>query len=203
MARQAASQSESGLYYKELYDPLALDGSFASMDGLYEVFSRKPVKWTISEAARAAAKDQYALEAAAELSKLEKRHSDAPPEGDTADDFLFGRYPGSEYVKDIFEKDADECEKKAESAQLERKKWARTVEIPCKEAFCMHYRRLRLLLFRNDFQEALVRTVEHTLDIVLLEEKASRFMKGDLFAQVCAQLESASADVKEQDTVNG
>ena len=202
MARQAAAQSESGLYCKELYNPLELDSFFASMDGLYEVFSGKSIKWTISEAAKNAAKDQHALEEVAMLYELAEQYGDKLPAGYTANDFYYGNYPARDYVNDragvaLYEKDEKEA-----TARWEREAWAKTVEIPCKEEFCMHYRRLRLLLFRKNFQESLFRIIERTLDAVLLEEKASLFLKRDLFSQVCAQLDSVMASLKEQNTAN-
>ncbi len=202
MARQAAAQSESGLYCKELYNPLELDSFFASMDGLYEVFSGKSIKWTISEAARNAAKDQHALEEVAMLYKLAEQYGDKLPAGYTANDFYYGNYPARDYVNDRAGVDLYEKEEKEATARWEREAWAKTVEIPCKEEFCMHYRRLRLLLFRKNFQESLFRIIERTLDAVLLEEKASLFLKRDLFSQVCAQLDSVMASLKEQNTAN-
>ena len=202
MARQAASQSEIDLYCKELYAPLELDSFFASMDGLYEVFSGKSIKWTISEAAKNAAKDQHALEEVAMLYKLAEQYGDKLPAGYTANDFYYGNYPAKDYVNERAGVDLYEKEEKEKTARLEREAWARTVEIPCKEEFCMHYRRLRLLLFRKNFQESLFRIVQTTLDSVLLEEKASRFLKRDLFSQVCAQLNSAMDSLKEQNAAN-
>lgn len=202
MARQAASQSEIDLYCKELYAPLELDSFFASMDGLYEVFSGKSIKWTISEAAKNAAKDQHALEEVAMLYKLAEQYGDKLPAGYTANDFYYGNYPAKDYVNERAGVDLYEKEEKEKTARLEREAWARTVEIPCKEEFCMHYRRLRLLLFRKNFQESLFRIIECTLDAVLLEEKASLFLKRDLFSQVCAQLDSVMASLKEQNTAN-
>ena len=202
MARQAASQSEIDLYCKELYAPLELDSFFASMDGLYEVFSGKSIKWTISEAAKNAAKDQHALEEVAMLYELAEQYGDKLPAGYTANDFYYGNYPAKDYVNERAGVDLYEKEEKEKTARLEREAWARTVEIPCKEEFCMHYRRLRLLLFRKNFQESLFRIVQTTLDSVLLEEKASRFLKRDLFSQVCAQLNSAMDSLKEQNAAN-
>ena len=202
MARQAASQSEIDLYCKELYAPLELDSFFASMDGLYEVFSGKSIKWTISEAAKNAAKDQHALEEVAMLYELAEQYGDKLPAGYTANDFYYGNYPANEYVNDRAGVALYEKEEKEATARWEREAWAKTVEIPCKEEFCMHYRRLRLLLFRKNFQESLFRIIECTLDAVLLEEKASLFLKRDLFSQVCAQLDSVMASLKEQNTAN-
>lgn len=203
MAQQAASQSEIDLYYKELYDPLRLDNIFGYMDNLYELFSGKSIKWTISEAAKAAAKDQYALEEAATLYRLAEQYSgDPPPAGSTADELYYGNYLGADSVRDKSDRDRYERWEREASARWDREAWAKTVEIPCKEEFCMHYRRLRLLLFRKNFQESLFRIIECTLDAVLLEEKASLFLKRDLFSQVCAQLDSVMASLKEQNTAN-
>lgn len=203
MAQQAASQSEIDLYCKELYDPLRLDNIFGYMDNLYELFSGKSIKWTISEAAKAAAKDQYALEEAATLYRLAEQYSgDPPPAGSTADELYYGNYLGADSVRDKSDRDRYERWEREASARWEREAWAKTVEIPCKEEFCMHYRRLRLLLFRKNFQESLFRIIEATLDAVLLEEKASLFLKRDLFSQVCAQLDSVMASLKEQNTAN-
>lgn len=203
MAQQAASQSEIDLYCKELYDPLRLDNIFGYMDNLYELFSGKSIKWTISEAAKAAAKDQYALEEAATLYRLAEQYSgDPPPAGSTADELYYGNYLGADYVRDKSDRDRYERREREAIARWEREAWAKTVEIPCKEEFCMHYRRLRLLLFRKNFQESLFRIIERTLDTVLLEEKASLFLKWDLFSQVCAQLDSVMASLKEQNTAN-
>lgn len=203
MAQQAASQSEIDLYCKELYDPLRLDNIFGYMDNLYELFSGKSIKWTISEAAKAAAKDQYALEEAATLYRLAEQYSgDPPPAGSTADELYYGNYLGADSVRDKSDRDRYERWEREASARWDREAWAKTVEIPCKEEFCMHYRRLRLLLFRKNFQESLFRIIECTLDAVLLEEKASLFLKRDLFSQVCAQLDSVMASLKEQNTAN-
>lgn len=136
------------------------------------------------------------------LYELAEQYGDKLPAGYTANDFYYGNYPARDYVNDragvaLYEKDEKEA-----TARWEREAWAKTVEIPCKEEFCMHYRRLRLLLFRKNFQESLFRIIERTLDAVLLEEKASLFLKRDLFSQVCAQLDSVMASLKEQNTAN-
>ena len=114
----------------------------------------------------------------------------------------YGNYLGADSVRDKSDRDRYERWEREASARWDREAWAKTVEIPCKEEFCMHYRRLRLLLFRKNFQESLFRIIECTLDAVLLEEKASLFLKRDLFSQVCAQLDSVMASLKEQNTAN-